>query len=82
MERIDISEDGRFAGWMEAIERGEEVVFVRDGVDVAAVTPLDRPRPRPVFDPVKLAALHATLGPLAGGDVTRLIREMRDADDL
>ena len=82
MERIEIPEDDRISAWVEAVERGDEVVVTRDGTVVAEIkTPADRPKPRPVFDPVKLAALHATLGPLAGGDVTRLVREMRDADD-
>ncbi|MEG3086213.1 hypothetical protein [Sphingomonas sp. PB4P5] len=79
MERIDISEDGRFAGWMEAIERGEDVVFVRDGVDIATVKPLDNPASRPIIDLEKLADLHSRLGKLRGGGAA-LIRQIRDEE--
>ena len=83
MERIDISDDRRVADLVEAVERGDEVVIVRDGVVVAAViaptppTVVSEPRR---FDMAGLEALRAKY-PLRIGDAGALIREMRDDDD-
>ncbi len=83
MERIDISDDRRVADLVEAVERGDEVVIVRDGVVVAAVVvptpPAIAPEPRR-FDMAGLEALRAKY-PLRIGDAAALIREIRDEDE-
>jgi antitoxin (DNA-binding transcriptional repressor) of toxin-antitoxin stability system len=86
MERIDISDDRRVADLVEAVERGDEVVIVRDGVVVAAMV-VREPAPPPVeprqFDLAALERFHAE-HPMpkfeqSWGD---LISQMRDEDDL
>ena len=79
MERIDISEDRRMADIVAAVERGEEVVIVRDGTVVAEVRAAEMPKRRN-FDMAALEDLRARF-PLRIDDPTALIREMRDADD-
>lgn len=76
MERIDISEDRRFARWIDTVERGEKVEFV-DGETV--VGEVNLPKQRPVIDLEKLAALHAELGAARGGGAA-LIRALRDEE--
>lgn len=79
MERIDISEDRRMADLVAAVERGEEVVIVREGTVVAEVRSTEPPRK---FDMAALERFHAE-HPMprfeqSWGD---LIRKMRDEDD-
>ncbi|MGY2736203.1 hypothetical protein [Sphingomonas sp. UYP23] len=85
MERIDISDGRRVAVLVEAVERGDAVVIVRDGVVVATVA---APAPAPAaveprtFDIAGLARLHSEY-PMphfeqSWGD---LVSEMRDEDD-
>ena len=77
MERIDVSEDRRMADLVAAVERGEEVLIVRDGAVVAEV----RGAPgRRHFDMSALEDLRASV-PLRIDDATTLVREMRDADN-
>jgi antitoxin (DNA-binding transcriptional repressor) of toxin-antitoxin stability system len=82
MERIDISDDRRVADLVEAVERGDEVVIVRDGVVVATVAAPDpAPSPEPKrFDMAALEALRAKY-PIRIGDAAALIREIRDEGD-
>ena len=83
MERIDISDGRRVADLVEAVERGDAVEIVRDGVVVAKVA---APEPAPAapeprgFDMEGLKALRAKY-PVRIGDAATLIRELRDADD-
>lgn len=82
MERIDISDDRRVADLVEAVERGDEVEIVRDGVVVAAMvareaTPRNTPKR---FDMAALEALREKY-PIRIGDGAALIREMRDESD-
>uniref|UniRef100_UPI0035C9C6EC hypothetical protein n=1 Tax=uncultured Sphingomonas sp. TaxID=158754 RepID=UPI0035C9C6EC len=82
MERIDISDDRRVADLVEAVERGDEVVIVRDGVVVASVVV---PEPAPAAEPKRfdLAALEALRAkyPIRIGDAAALIREIRDESE-
>lgn len=82
MERIDVSDERRLADLVAAVERGEEVVIVRDGAVVAEVIAPD------VIPPIKpkrfdLAALEALRAkyPIRIGDGAALIREIRDAGE-
>lgn len=85
MERIDISDGRRVADLVDAVERGDEVVIVREGVVVATVVPpvppLPRAEPRP-FDIAALERFHAEHPmPRFEQSWADLIREMRDEDD-
>jgi antitoxin (DNA-binding transcriptional repressor) of toxin-antitoxin stability system len=82
MERIDISDDRPIADLVEAVERGGEVVIVRDGRVVAAmVVPQEHPPVPPKrFDIAALEALRAKY-PIRIGNGAALVREMRDEDD-
>lgn len=85
MERIDISDDRRVADLVEAVERGDAVEIVRDGVVVAKVAapePTVRaPEPQPI-DIADLERFHAE-HPMPRFEQSwgELIREMRDEDD-
>lgn len=79
MERHEIREDGRIAEWVDAVERGDEVVFVRDGTVVAEMKAPAPTLRSSAIDLEKLKILHSRLGRLAGGDGAGLVREMRDA---
>ncbi len=77
MDRIEIPMEGDVARWVEAVERGDEVVFTRDGEVVAAMTP----RRRFAQDRAALHALHAALPPAARAiDWGAALREARDED--
>ncbi|TPG54179.1 hypothetical protein [Sphingomonas glacialis] len=89
MERIDISDGRRVADLVEAVERGDEVVIVRDGAIVAEVRSR-QPHPAPATpltgetETIDLAAirdLHARFPSLRIDSAATLIREMRDEDD-
>lgn len=85
MERIDVSDGRRVADLVDAVERGDAVMIVRDGVVVAEVVPpsaaLTPPEPRP-FDLAALERFHAEHPmPRFEQSWTDLIREMRDEDD-
>ena len=78
MERLEIPVDGDSERWLDALDRGDEVVFVRDGKPVAELARPDRKGP---IDPEALAKLHAIMAPIRGGSGAQLIRELRDASD-
>lgn len=90
MERIDISDDRRVADLVEAVERGDEVVIVRDGTIVAEVRiPMPgevQVEPPPgetgMIDLDSIRGLHARFPSLRIDSAAKLIREMRDEDDL
>ncbi|WP_353205634.1 hypothetical protein [Sphingomonas sp.] len=85
MERIDISDDRRVADLVEAVERGDEVVIVRDGVVVAAVVAPTPPAVVPEsrrFDLAGLERFHAKHPmPHFEQSWSDVIREMRDEND-
>lgn len=79
MERLEIPAEGRLSELVDAVERGDEVVLVRDGKVVAAIERATRRKGG--IDLEKLKAIHDKLGPLAGTDGAGLVREMREMDD-
>lgn len=87
MERFDVSEDPRLSDVVAAVERGEEVVIVRDGTVVAevkATAPADRAAVdlpgKGKFDMAVLEELHRQF-PIRLIGMSADIRAMRDADD-
>ncbi|OQW45816.1 MAG: hypothetical protein A4S16_12555 [Proteobacteria bacterium SG_bin6] len=72
MERHEIPADALSDAWVAAIERGDEVVVVRDGVAIADV----KPRARPV-DIDAIVALRSRL-PKLPGTASDFIRDVRD----
>lgn len=85
MERIDISDGRRVADLVEAVERGDEVVIVRDGLVVARVAAPDPKVSALEAQPIDIAQLerfHAE-HPMPRFEKSwgELIREMRDEDD-
>jgi antitoxin (DNA-binding transcriptional repressor) of toxin-antitoxin stability system len=85
MERIDITDGRRVADLVEAVERGDEVVIVRDGVVVATVAaPTSAPaavEPR-TFDIAGLERFHSQYPmPQFEQSWGNLVSEMRDEDD-
>jgi len=81
MERLEIPVDGDSERRLNALEGGDEVVFVRDGKPVAKAT-LKSDRPGPL-DRTAVAALQAAMAPLRVARVSgaQLIRDLRDAAD-
>lgn len=84
MERYEVGGDDRLLALVAAAERGEEAVFTRNGVVVAAVRPqltFDDLPAKGSIDLEKLRALHESLPPgmIGGGAVS--IRELRDMDE-
>lgn len=77
MDRLEIPEDGTNSAWVEAVERGDEVVITREGVPVVELKP--PVAKRPVIDLEKLADFHSRLGKLRGGGAA-LIRQLRDEE--
>ena len=77
MDRLEIPEDGTNSAWVEAVERGDEVVITRDGKPVVELKP--PVVKRPLIDLEKLADMHSRLGPLRGGGAA-LIRQLRDEE--
>jgi antitoxin (DNA-binding transcriptional repressor) of toxin-antitoxin stability system len=77
MDRIEIPMEGDVARWVEAAQRGDEVVFTHEGEVLASVTP----RARFKHDRDALAAMRDAAKPLLVNDATLLVREMRDMDD-
>jgi antitoxin (DNA-binding transcriptional repressor) of toxin-antitoxin stability system len=81
MDRIEIPMEGDVARWVEAAERGDEVVFTQDGRVRAAVTlqqPGDQQRGRINLD--QLRAFRAQI-PWREPDAAAMVREMRDGSD-
>ncbi|MDF0488645.1 hypothetical protein PX554_10930 [Sphingomonas sp. H39-1-10] len=80
MERLEIPVNGESEPWLDALERGDEVVFVRDGKPAAELTAL-RARKRGPIDLEVLAAARAAMAPIRVHDAAALIRGLRDAAD-
>ncbi len=89
MERIDISDGRRVADLVEAVERGDEVVIVRDGAIVAEVrapsgdaAAADPPSTETgTIDLDAIRGFHARFPGLRIDSAATLIRQMRDEDD-
>ncbi|WP_010186803.1 hypothetical protein [Sphingomonas sp. PAMC 26605] len=89
MERIDISDGRRVADLVEAVERGDEVVIMRDGAIVAEVrVPAAKVLPGDgqtsesgMIDLDAIRGFHTRFPGLRIESATTLIREMRDEDD-
>lgn len=79
MERFD-ADNRHIADVIAAVDRGEDVVIVRDGAVVAEVRPAGT-QPRHNFDMSASKALRARF-PIRIADGGALVRELRDADDL
>jgi len=79
MERYDVGRDDRFDEMLAAVDRGEEVVLIRDGREVAQLVPT--PARAGSMDLDKLAAVQHVMSPLraSGESGVELIRNMRDA---
>ncbi|MES2442559.1 MAG: type II toxin-antitoxin system prevent-host-death family antitoxin [Pseudomonadota bacterium] len=81
MERHEIVPDERIAPLIDAIERGDEVVFMRGGKEVAKLTPARpearRGKPMTSEDLQRMREIRESLpGPPI--DAAALVREMRD----
>lgn len=72
--------EGDSERWLDALERGDEVVFVRDGEPAAELTTLRKPKRGPI-DLEVLAAARAAMAPIRVHDAAALIRDLRDAAD-
>lgn len=80
MERYEVPVDARLADLVERAARGDEVVIVRDGREIATLKPTDpEPADPAPLDLQALMDLRAKL-PLWKDDPAALIREMRDSD--
>lgn len=79
MERYDIPEDPRLAAAVRAATDGHEVFIVRDGEEVARVTPVESGR-RGKVDLDAIRAVRAKYG-IRVDDAAALIRDMREMDD-
>lgn len=81
MERLEIPVTAELEARLDALEGGDEVVFVREGKAVAnAIVQTGRPGP---LDRKAVAALQAAMAPLRvpGVSGAQLVRDLRDASD-
>jgi antitoxin (DNA-binding transcriptional repressor) of toxin-antitoxin stability system len=81
MERVEIGGDERLGALVDAVARGEEVVFARDGEPVAELRAVTE-RPRGSLDWDALMELREAFKPLRTDDPAGLIRAMRDDEDI
>lgn len=78
MERLEIPVSGEAERWVEAAERGDEVVLTRDGKTVATL----RATTAALTDSPGVRALlmaRQALAPLRAADAGQIVREQRDA---
>lgn len=80
MERYEFPVRGETQLWVEAAERGDEVVLTRDGKAVATIQAA-HPAEAGSLDPLALDRLRTSLQELRMSDGAALIRELRDASD-
>jgi antitoxin (DNA-binding transcriptional repressor) of toxin-antitoxin stability system len=81
MERVEIGGDVRLAALVDAVARGEEVVFARDGEPVAELRAVPE-RKRGSLNRDALMELREKLAPLRMSDPASLIRAMRDDEEI
>ena len=79
MERHEIPVSGEAERWVEAVERGDEVVLTRNGKAVATVQPTSKAAGS--LNVPELSKLRASLAKLRVRNGAALIRELRDASD-
>ena len=81
MDRYEVPIDERLAPLVEAAERGEEVVIMKDGREVARIAKAEpAARPPGDLDIEALARMQERIGALEvlPFDATAAVREMRD----
>lgn len=80
MERFEVPISGETERWVEAVERGHEVILTRNGMPVVKLEATTRNEP-PSPDLQALLDLRESLKDLRVQDGARLIRDLRDAAD-
>lgn len=78
MERREFPVSGEAERWVEAVERGDEVVLTRGGKAVATVQ-ATKPAWAKLPGVLALLEVREALASLRGQDASRIIREQRDA---
>ena len=80
MDRYEVPIDDHLAPLVEAAERGEEVVIVRDGREIARLAAVAQGPAGKLIDIGALERMQESIRALdmPPGDAAKLIREMRD----